>query len=402
VLTEGFLSDHKINSTEANKRREFWSSRFSDSAVSSALSTSVSVQPVAPLSLPFLLIRKHSAQDIGSQEGRNRSAIDLAGWDLVVPREWGGVVWNALQFAGAVLAAGLRETQHLQKNADLVSFPRDFLDTSAGQAFWAHRQRAADRRNLLLPPRKRITDMPDLCRVLRHLAAAYGSAESTSSTLNEEGFPKLFIVRGEKWISNFSPPPFSPELVQALSEAASEDEEETLISECIPLLRIPSLMLLYVSLTMTGRGLPLDLAEVLCPLPQDRADWVRHAEAQRDKRRGTSSDSDPAAEGRQWRGHQLTSSVFSSSIQSGVAGNGVIEDREGRRVIGVITSGQQPHMNNTTVVIGLCDAQSLNRMFRESFGRHRHPQAHRLVLVRNSSSQWLRPALIMINASQVC
>jgi hypothetical protein len=250
-----------------------------------------------------------------------------------------------------------------------------------------------------MPPRKRKCDLPDLSRVLRHLAAAYGSAGLTSSALDEEGFPEVLVVRG-RWISGFCPPPFSPELVQALSQAALEEEEEALISAHIQLFRLPTLTLLYVSVTVTGRGLPLDLAEVLCPLNCDRAEWVRHAEARRDKRRGVSVDGNLSVF-HKWRGHQLASAVYSSDARNDTVtakSNGVLQDREGRRVMGVITSGQQPHMNNVSVVIGLCDAQLLNRMFRESFGRHHHPQAHRLVLVRNTSSQWLRPALITIHS----
>eukprot|EP01034_Spumella_vulgaris_P041055 gene41055-50801_t len=51
--------------------------------------------------------------------------------------------------------------------------------------------------------------------------------------------------------------------------AEGEDVDSTLINEFIPLFRLPRLTLLYVSVTMVGRGLPLDCAEILCPLEKD-------------------------------------------------------------------------------------------------------------------------------------
>jgi hypothetical protein len=69
---------------------------------------------------------------------------------------------------------------------------------------------------------------------------------------------------------------------------------------------------------------------------------------------------------------------------------------EGRRVIGTVTSGQQAHLNNTHFAVGLCNVNALNELFRRSYGRYAHPQAHLLVLFRNGQSDWLRPAVLQI------
>jgi hypothetical protein len=69
---------------------------------------------------------------------------------------------------------------------------------------------------------------------------------------------------------------------------------------------------------------------------------------------------------------------------------------EGRAVIGTVTSGQQEHLNNTHFAVGLCNVNALNELFRRSYGRHAHPQAHLLVLFRNAQSDWLRPAVLQI------
>ena len=75
-----------------------------------------------------------------------------------------------------------------------------------------------------------------------------------------------------------------------------------------------------------------------------------------------------------------------------------------RTMVGVITSGQQPHMNSSSFAIGVCSAIALNRMFRQYSSRRRggggqykhHPQAHMLVLFRNDRSPWIRPALLTV------
>ena len=75
-----------------------------------------------------------------------------------------------------------------------------------------------------------------------------------------------------------------------------------------------------------------------------------------------------------------------------------------RRMVGVITSGQQPHMNSNSFAIGVCSAIALNAMFRQSirgggggqYKHHHHPQAQMLVLFRNDRSQWIRPALLTV------
>jgi len=67
-----------------------------------------------------------------------------------------------------------------------------------------------------------------------------------------------------------------------------------------------------------------------------------------------------------------------------------------RKVVGVITSGQQPHTNSNSFAVGVCSAIALNAMFRQSIGRYKHPQAHMLILFRNDRSNWIRPALLTI------
>jgi hypothetical protein len=68
----------------------------------------------------------------------------------------------------------------------------------------------------------------------------------------------------------------------------------------------------------------------------------------------------------------------------------------GRQIIGTVTTGQQPHLNNTHFAVGLSNANMLHEVFRRSYGQFSHPQAHLLVLFRNPRSSWLRPAIVQI------
>lgn len=69
---------------------------------------------------------------------------------------------------------------------------------------------------------------------------------------------------------------------------------------------------------------------------------------------------------------------------------------EGRRIIGTVTTGQKEHLNNTHFAVGLCNVNALHDLFRRSYGRYLHPQAHILVLFRNARSDWLRYAILQI------
>ncbi len=221
---------------------------------------------------------------------------------------------------------------------------------------------------------------------------------------------------------------------------------------------LPPLMFLQVLLVPTSRGLILDLAELVCPSQEDVAQFVRHkkhTQAQRTQARAapqesidalvtvkglyrptsdatntvkTSIDVDTEDLPKEWEGVKLARKRITSSLpadpssftvdgaasktqapaviqtarkskkvvpQAGQAVYDLGED-QGRKVIGTVTTGQKEHLNNTHFAIGVCNVNALNEMFRMSYGKYQHPQAHVLVLYRNARSDHLRPAVLQI------
>jgi len=234
--------------------------------------------------------------------------------------------------------------------------------------------------------------------------------------------------------------------------------------EELPLLpSLPLFTLLQVAVYPTCRGLLLDLAQLLSPTDSDYDNFIYHKMKYRERinlhkkttmskdnydattttttTTTTTSDVDADKLSKNWRGYyciasslrrngrrrQSRKSANSNDCRSrnGANDDGAVgvddndEDEDDgvwngqfklrsiidRTMVGVITSGQQPHMNNNSFAIGVCSAIALNAMFRQYSSRRggggggqykHHPQAHMLVLFRNDRSPWIRPALLTV------
>ncbi len=320
---------------------------------------------------PVVVIRRRTKAPNG---------VVLEGWDLIVPRTWSKVLWHAVQFAKAV-AIGSEEMTHLRKCAGVLSFPKDYPHTAAGARFWADRQQCAALINAARPARKRVASntMQGLLRAL---------STGTDQTRDQP----VVAVRGSH-VDVFRPPSLAQYLL-ALDEEEEALGHEEVVDILLPALsRLPFATLLHVTLTCTSRGAPMDLAELVWPLEEDYVEWTKFKVGCKG-RRSRDSDGDPNASlSRDWKGHKLIKNVSGLLTITDAKHNSV--NYEGRRLIGLVSSGQAPHLNRSTVQ-GLCDALALNALFRNALGKFDHPQAHCLILWRNPLSGWLRPAVFEI------
>ena len=342
----------------------------------------------------------------------------------------------------------------------IPTFPRDFPDTAAGRAFWDAHHATESAINEKRPPLKRIVshNLSHLLTIVAQRAwspSADGGAHSavdTSAALIVRGdtYLKDFLPPPFEDLD-------SAEL-ETVSKQTQEGNNEVWVSPHVVLLpALPPLMFLQVVLIPTSRGLILDLAELVCPSQEDVAQFVRHKKHTQSKRahaqaapqdrmdtlatvKGlyrSTSDANNTVKApiddtedltKEWEGVKLarkplTSRPFadtnsftvdgaaSKTPESEVKGSASEEkksiprageitydlvEEQGRRVIGTVTTGQKEHLNNTHFAIGMCNVNALNEMFRLSYGKYQHPQAHILVLYRNARSDHLRPAVLQI------
>ena len=265
--------------------------------------------------------------------------------------------------------------------------------------------------------------------------SALRAQEEMASTLD---LSSALIVRGESYLRDFLPPAFetlSRAEPEETSPNALADPSAAWASTHIPRLpELPRLMFLQVLLVPTSKGLILDLAELVCPSPEDVAQFVRHklhTQSKRTAARGVdrtlredhiavkgvysrdSASKDGPVEGelveglpKEWEGVQLSRLPRSAHLALRTKASTKtpraaeiaydIGAEQGRRVIGTVTTGQKEHLNNTHFAVGVCNVNALNLMFSASYGRYKHPQAHVLVLYRNARSDHLRPAIFQI------
>jgi len=288
------------------------------------------------------------------------------------------------------------------------------------------------------PPLKQIATH-NLHRLLEKIAnpANLGENEGTGNLVD---FSSTLVVRGESYLRDFLSPPFEKLEKSELEEAsrqANTDPRVPWASVHIPRLpALPRLMFLQVLLVPTSKGLILDLAELVCPSQEDVAQFVRHKLHTQSKRtaarsggrdaredhiavkgvysRSVTNKDSPASDvdvvedlPKEWEGVQLSRLPRSARAEKTTAANVAktpraaevafdIGAKQGRRVIGTVTTGQKEHLNNTHFAVGLCNVNALNAIFSASFGNHAHPQAHLLVLYRNARSDHLRPAIFQI------
>jgi hypothetical protein len=277
------------------------------------------------------------------------------GWDIVAPTCFSSFLWSRLLFCGAK-AVGIDDFNDLETNAGLSTYPRDFDVTTS------MKNDAAD------------------------------NEQSTDATCERKG---VIVVREKAYLKPFDPAAPSTNQRLQLYHKDEEHEHEVLISVAVP--RLPKLQmttLITVSLVPTSRGVIRQGAHIFGVPSAAFALWSALESCKGQIAVGCLVGA--------WKGYKYVASNNINDI------NDINMDNDASSSsIGVVTSGQQKATRNSRVGVGLCDASKLRHFFRLSIlssddNNNNNmvsllpSRTNSLVLFRNPSSSWLRPALVTI------
>lgn len=274
----------------------------------------------------------------------------LAQYDIIVPSKWLRVLWQAFIFSGA-LPIGLNEVETISTMQASPSFPRDFIDTSAGQEYWAMKKSEYESVISKRPKNK------------RKVVSTVGCIPSIDCLWKDVELDKpLAIVRNAAYIDAFLPPALQG--LNRYGDGKAVDAHDV-IPECPAL---PFRTLIQVVLRCTGRGVPAEGAELICPTKNDYELWQSHNEHKTDTQLS-------GKRLREWPG---------------------VQSEENREPVGYIIHGLQSTVSEDRIAIGLLEACRLHAMLRDALMMG-NVQCM-LVLYRCRHSKWIRPALFDIAA----
>mmetsp|Transcript_26176 Transcript_26176/g.36002 ORF Transcript_26176/g.36002 Transcript_26176/m.36002 type:complete len:549 (-) Transcript_26176:1826-3472(-) len=402
MIADAFRSDFVVNREKKAYVKAAWQAHFVEKDASKVVddrilensfnSPFVPKSPNESVYCPALLIRQE--QKVSKRLMRQRSKDSLlSGWDIIVPAVWGRTIWKALQKPFMIdsctekaqleraFAVGEDEMQDIRRMKGILSFPRDYPFTEAGEAYWARRHSEALRINNKRPPGKRNASLTSLAYLLHNIVAWNPSI--TMHTKKEEDVfssQSIIAVIGETHLRDFLP----PDECQTKSNVCVENVPRDLIASGA--LKLPCSLLLIVQLQPSGaRGLPMDLASIYPPSPEDYLAFATACQTRKERKQTNKNSSKSLVDRSQqkrklWNGTQLAKN--SAEVN--------------KQVIGVVTSGYKPHTNqlmgrkNSSCVIALLNAAALNHLFCNSFGQYQQEStSHRFVLFRNPNSGWL-------------
>lgn len=203
--------------------------------------------------------------------------------------------------------------QDVRRMKGMLSFPRDYPFTEAGEAYWARRHKEALEINEKKPPVKRQAPVISLANILHAIAAwnpsiiTYVKQEDTIPTRS------LIAVIGETHLRDFLP----PDDCRIKPNASDENVPRDLISSGA--IQLPSSLLLTVQLKPIGsRGLPMDLASLYSPSPEDILSYVTARQTYEERKTSTkcSKPVDKSLKcGNLWSGVQLPKSSAEVNTQ---------------------------------------------------------------------------------------
>lgn len=269
----------------------------------------------------------------------------VAQYDIIVPAAWLRVLWQALIFSGA-FAVGLDEVETISTLQAVPSFPRDFIDTAAGEEYWATKKSVYDSIISKRPKNK------------RKIVSTVGCIPSIECLWSDVELDKpLAIVRNAAYIDALVPPALQGwnRYNYGKTVCACDD-----ISPC-PVL--PFRTLVPIILRCTGRGVPAEGAELLCPTANEYALWRFHDEHKTDMQLS-------GKRLREWPG---------------------VQSEENRNPVGYITHGLQSTVSEDKIAIGLVEACRLHAMLCDALATG--GTQYMLVLYRCRHAKWIRPAL---------
>jgi hypothetical protein len=326
--------------------------------------------------VPILLIRHR-----GSRVSCVHEQV-LDGWSIILPSGWATDLLSMATKKGAV-AIGVEELEHLQRKEGVLSFPRDFLDTTCGMDYWTSRQEAIEKLAKKRPTSKRqVSDFLSLLTL----------RESVLQSNRE-----MTVIRNNSYLQAFLPPSSSCLLskehvinVRRTLEMLEQDSSlPAPVSDDVmePLPVLPQATFVHMTIKPLSRSLPIAGCSIYAPTQKDVLGFVKQQVLHKERlqsgqnmQHGKSISQWPLS--KCWRG-------------------GKVEELSGRKsttarsIIGIVSSGYHRHCNrDNRGVIALCDVEMVHKTMKAHFELVGHPAAHKLVLFQNPNSRFLRPALI--------
>ncbi|KAI9993437.1 hypothetical protein PInf_015561 [Phytophthora infestans] len=316
-LKSNFIKDHQLN-------QEIYRQRKND-----VLSEDIDVK-----SPPFhLLAIKKSGQ-----------YPHTSGWDLICPPSNAPGLLKALAFGGA-LVVGLEEDSALSTVLHQPSFPCDYPDTQAGQAYWEARARGLESEQAKKPKAKRFN------------FAKHGVTSPFhprwellfESTTDEDTTP--CVLRGEKYMKPF-----------CFYKSNNTDEDMASTAESIVSVPMPTLFRVVVVVPRRGN---IDInAMLLAPSAEDIEQFFKD---------------------KNWKGFDI---VLNKKKKTKT-------DSDERSLIGYVTSAIYDRPKSAFRAVGFIACEPLQQLFLASQGREFGKQRHyALAMLRSPQGRMVRPVLV--------
>ena len=326
-------------------------------------------------SYPVLLLR-HSCGASRPCSGSHspQLALELCGWDLVVPSVWASAVWIALNYCGAC-SVGLDEMEAVQTLSGTPSYPRDFPDSSAGREYWEELGREVEARQARRPRRKKNVrgegSLPDWTVLFRY---RYECSDDTEDRA---------VIRNTEYLAPFVPSELrSSSTLKRQSRIICNDGDAVPPPSPSTSPALPFRTLVRVLLTCNGRGTPQCGAEICRPTLDDYRQWMQYM-----RQRATPTTSKGRRVG-EWWGQPL------NCDEKGGEGDAC---NASRAVVGYVSTAFKAELSrNPVIAVGFCEAVGLKNMLDGALQVATGAVAL-LVLYRNSRSRWLRPAIMEIH-----
>ena len=338
---------------------------------------------------------------------------------LVLPQSHAHGVWLNLVTRGKARAVGASEWAALACTRGEPSFPRDFPDTAAGEAWWVSRAAVKRAEYSRRPPSSRPNYL-----ALRSVAPWRPRWDLVwPSRPNLHGFPRVlrhgaptFNAAAGSAANAFTQTLRSPPTAPGGAAASLHSRLAQLSTLALPV--APSTTLVSLRLFVPGRGAPDAPAAVYAPTAEDLDAWQRSDRSSRILKRAASSDVKAeshrseverhvvaaldatifAAESHYWRGVLEAPCKARAADRLPTPTRLVVEDSDAaifsadavptRQLVGFVTSALARAQDaSRTVGIALVSLDACHALQRSAEGTLR-------VLVRGAAERCYRPALL--------
>ncbi|KAE9347772.1 hypothetical protein PF008_g7665 [Phytophthora fragariae] len=331
-IASSFVKDHALNEARYRQRKEGMIIDGSDGVHAESQS------------LHLLVIKKQEPYP------------HMSGWDIVCPPSSVPGLLKALVFGGA-LVVGLEEDAALSTVLHQPSFPSDYPDTQAGQAYWEARAHNLESEQAKKPKSKRFNyEKRGVASPFRPRWESLFDAQNAEGDAEDEDVQVPCVIRGERYMKPFC--------FYRPNTTATEDDET--MSSPIPdtdsIVPVPMPTLVRVVVVVPRRG-NIDVnAMLFAPSPEDHEQFCYDSS---------------------WKG---------CDIGLGKAKKSKTDERS---LIGYVTSAVYDRPKGAFRAVGFIACEPLQQLFVASQGQTYGKQGHAaLAMLRSPQGRMVRPVLI--------